>query len=263
MFDENRNFSPLFDDDHRETIECESVLLTVGQTVDLRFVDPERDDIELTDRGFIACDAESGRTGNPDIFVAGDLAYGPKLLIHAVASGKRVARSIYETVTGRAISHRDVELHLAAPEYARETGYERIPRVQLSATSVAERMRSHATSVEIGLTEQEARREAGRCLDCGVNTIFDGSKCILCGGCVDVCPSECLRIVSVDRLSGEPAFDEVLSRQLDGTPPADASAIIKDETICIRCALCAERCPTGAITMERFLFKEVLGCRNA
>ena len=150
VFDENRNFSPQFDDSHRETIECESVLLTVGQTVDLRFVDSERDGIELTERGFIACDAESGRTGNSDIFVAGDLAYGPKLLIHAVASGKKVARSIYETITGRAISHRDVELHLAVPEYARENGYERTPRVQLSATSVAERMRSHATSVEIG-----------------------------------------------------------------------------------------------------------------
>lgn len=263
VFDENRRFAPLFDDSQRETVECDSVLLTVGQTVDIRFVDPERDGIELTDRGFIACDADTGRTNAADIFVAGDLAYGPKLLIHAVASGKQVARSIYESLMERSISHKEVELHLAIPDYSREPGYERIPRVKLSATSVAERMRSHAASVEIGLTEEEARREAGRCLDCGVNTIFDGSKCILCGGCVDVCPSLCLRIVSVDRLTGEPELDDLLSRQLDGTLPTAASAIIKDETICIRCALCADRCPTGAITMERFFFKEVPECRNA
>ncbi len=262
VFDENRAFSPLFDDSQREIIECDSVLLTVGQTVDLRFVDADRDGIELTDRGFIACDAATGRTNNDDIFVAGDLAYGPKLLIHAVASGKQVARSIYETITGRAISHRDVELHLGTPEYSREPGYEMVPRVKIGSTSVAERMHSHSSSVEIGLTEEEARREAGRCLDCGVNTIFDGSKCILCGGCVDVCPSLCLRIVSVDRVSGEPDLTDVVSRQLNGTPPEEASAIIKDETICIRCALCAERCPTGAITMERFLFREVPECQT-
>ncbi len=262
VFDENHNFAPLFDDSVRETIECDSVLLTVGQTVDLRFIDVERDGIELTERGFIACDAETGRTSSSDIFVAGDLAYGPKLLIHAVASGKQVARSIYESVSGRAIEHADVELHLAVPDYARESGYERDARVELSTISVAERLRSHDATVEIGLSEAEARREAGRCLDCGVNTIFDGSKCILCGGCVDVCPSLCLQIVSVDRLSGEPEFSEIVSRQLEGMEPERASAIIKDETICIRCALCAERCPTGAITMERFMFKEVPRCQT-
>lgn len=261
VYDENRQFSPLFDDSVRETIECDTVLLTVGQAVDLRFVDADRDGIELTERGFIACDPKSGRSSAPDVFVAGDLAYGPKLLIHAVASGKQVARSVYESLMGQKISHGDVELHLALPDYGRERSYEHIPRVSIPAASVEQRLRSHSSPVEIGYSEGEARREAQRCLDCGVNTIFDGNKCILCGGCVDVCPSLCLRIVSVDRLAGNPALDELLTRQLNGVRREDASAIIKDETICIRCALCAERCPTGAITMERFLFKEVPRCQ--
>jgi ferredoxin len=83
----------------------------------------------------------------------------------------------------------------------------------------------------------------------------------LCGGCVDVCPELCLRIVSADRLDGSSDRSEVIDCQLGGVAPSEASAILKDETICIRCGLCAERCPTGAITMERFHFKEIPTCQ--
>ncbi|MBT5831709.1 MAG: FAD-dependent oxidoreductase [Candidatus Latescibacteria bacterium] len=260
VFDENHQFAPEFDDDARETIPCNQVLLAIGQGVDLGFVDAERDGLELTDRGFLACDPVTGETNAPDIFVAGDLAYGPKLLIHAVASGKQVARGIYQRLTGKTIAHRDMELHMAIPEYTREEGYEHQERIAIPSTSVEERLRSQGAPVERGYSEAEAQCEAGRCLDCGVNTIFNGEKCILCGGCVDVCPERCLSIVSVDRLMGGEA-DTVLDRQLGETAPAEASAILKDETICIRCGLCAERCPVGAITMERFQFKEMPLCQ--
>jgi ferredoxin len=114
--------------------------------------------------------------------------------------------------------------------------------------------------VEIGYREDEARAEAGRCLDCGINTIFDGERCILCGGCVDVCPTVCLKLVSLDRIESSPALD-ASARELLGQDSGDATAILKDEDRCIRCGLCAERCPTQAITMERFLFsKEWMPC---
>jgi NADPH-dependent glutamate synthase beta subunit-like oxidoreductase len=261
VFDENKRFAPEFDDSSTEIIECDNVLVAVGQNADVSFVDAERDGIELNDRGYIACDPESGRTNAEDVFVAGDLAYGPKLLIHAVASGKAVARAIYETLTGNAIEQDEVELHLGLRDYTREAGYERRSRVELRSIPPEERIASHSAVVELGLSEEEARREASRCLDCGVNTIFDGSKCILCGGCVEVCPSLCLRIVSAGRLMNGNGVGEIVDRQLDGVDPSLGSAIIKDETICIRCGLCAERCPTGAITMERFLFKELPICR--
>ncbi len=261
VFDEEHRFAPVFDDSVEEVIDCDTVLLAVGQAVDLTFVDAERDGLEVDARGFLTCDPETGRTSSPDVYVAGDLAYGPKLLIHAVASGKKVARAVYEDVTGRAIRHEDVELHLAIPDYRREFGYERRPRVALPTTPPEQRIASQNAPVELSLSEDAARKEAQRCLDCGVNTIFDGTKCILCGGCVDVCPSLCLRIVSTDRLVGDPALSPVVSELLDGLPPEEGSAIVKDETICIRCALCAERCPTGAITMERFFFKEVPICQ--
>ena len=84
-----------------------------------------------------------------------------------------------------------------------------------------------------------------------MNTIFDSDKCILCGGCADVCPEVCLELVSLDRMEGDESLQLALSDRLGDAEESQFSAIIKDETKCIRCALCAERCPVGAITMER------------
>ena len=111
--------------------------------------------------------------------------------------------------------------------------------------------------VEKGYSEPQAYQEATRCLDCGVNTIFDSAKCVLCGGCVDVCPEGCLRIVSVSRLEADGQTRAVLDRLCSDTPSEEASAIIKDEARCIRCSQCADRCPVGAITMEQFSFEGV------
>lgn len=260
VFDKQGSFSPQFDDSVRETIACDNVLLAVGQAVDLGFVDAGRDGLEIDERGFLVCDPVTGRTSSDDVFVAGDLAYGPKLLIHAVASGKEVARSVYKGLTGNTVSFSDLELHLNISQYNRPPGYEAQGRVPTPTHPVEERVRSHSSPVEIGYSEAQARTEASRCLDCGINTIFDGEKCLLCGGCVDVCPELCLRIVSADRVRVDGGVDEVIARRLHGMEPSGASVIIKDETICIRCGLCAERCPNQAITMERFQFKEKPGC---
>jgi ferredoxin len=90
-----------------------------------------------------------------------------------------------------------------------------------------------------------------------VNTIFDSAKCIFCGGCADVCPENCLKLVSLENLQSNPDFDQLLKNYFADMPVSEGMTIIKDETICIRCGLCAERCPVGAITMETFTFKEV------
>lgn len=250
VFDENRRFDPLFDESEQITIECDTVLLAVGQNFDLTFIDPECDGIALLQNGAPKCDPETLATTAEHIYVAGDLAHGTKLLIHAVASGKQVARSIYQKIVGEKIAPETVELHLPLLDYAREYDYEFRQRVQLPVRPVEQRIFSQATQVELTLSEAEARYEASRCLDCGVNTIFDGEKCILCGGCVDVCPSACLKIVNIEQL-----VTEVPAVLFDADE--DTSVILKDDSTCIRCGLCAMRCPTSAITMERYCLEEL------
>ncbi len=243
-------------------IECDNVLIAIGQAFDLSFIDPQRDGIEINDWGQIDCDPVTGETSVEDIFIAGDLAYGAKLLIHAVASGKAVARTIYEKLTGSRITTEAAELHFPLPTYDREPGYEKQPRLDSPTVALGDRLVEVNRPVELPFTARQARCEAGRCFDCGVNTIFDGERCILCGGCVDVCPENCLRIVTLDQITGGDEIERATSGQLDRFPREAASAIIKDETICIRCGLCAERCPTGAITMERLSFEEKPRCQT-
>ncbi len=260
VFNENRQFDPIFDDNDLTFIECDNVIVSIGQTFDLSFLDGERDRLDFRPNGALVCDPDTGATNNPTIFVAGDLAYGTKLLIHAVASGKAVARSIYEAATGQKLSLQQSELHFPLTNYYREEGYEKQKRLEPPKIEVEERLQSQSKLVEQAYSETQARIEARRCLDCGINTIFDGEKCVLCGGCVDVCPERCLRIVTASRLENQSELQPLFDAHLNEHPLTEASAIIKDETICIRCALCAERCPTGAITMERFHFEVTPTC---
>lgn len=260
VFDDDHRFSPLFDEDEVIDIECDQVLIAIGQRADISFIDAQRDGLTLRPNGMLECDPETGETSASDVYVAGDLAYGPKLIIHAVASGKAVARSIYKHLVGHTICSEDVELHFPVATYAREQDYEKRPRLSPPTLAPDERLTAQDQVVESGFSCEDARYEASRCLNCGVNTIFDGLRCVLCGGCVDVCPESCLKIVSVKMLEPSADLSSVLREQLGDVAVAQASAIIKDETTCIRCALCAERCPTGAITMEEFHFEEKPQC---
>lgn len=253
VYDENRRFAPKFDESEELVLECDSVLLSVGQSADLRFLDPARDGIEMRTSQQIVNDPDTGRTSVPGVFVAGDIAYGPKLLIHAIASGKQAARSVYRFLTGKEIGQDEIQFHSPMEQYRREKLYERRLRLHIPTLAPEERLLDAKALVEKGYTETQAREEASRCLDCGVNTIFDGERCILCGGCVDVCPTVCLKLVSIDRLERTPELDHVLTNVL-GDEAEESSAILKDEERCIRCGLCAQRCPTAAITMERFSF---------
>jgi ferredoxin len=158
---------------------------------------------------------------------------------------------------GEDLTPRIAGKHREVAGYARERGYEHFPRTPVPVLPPEERLRSQAVQVERGYTETQAIGEATRCLDCGVNPIFDGTRCVLCGGCVDVCPESCLKIVSFDRLESTPELETL--QEAFASDGAELSAIIKDEELCIRCALCAERCPNHAITMERYCFGGVAG----
>ncbi|MCA9252881.1 MAG: FAD-dependent oxidoreductase [Phycisphaerae bacterium] len=253
VFDDAGRFAPQFDESDITTIDVDTVIWSVGQQADLSFIDKDGD-IQLTERGLIKCDHDTIRTTASDVFVSGDVAYGPRLLIDAVASGKKCARTIHAQLSGEQLELDYDLVHLNIPDFRREPDYEKIPRTEIPTASAAERRTSQSSVVEHGYDPSQAMTEACRCLDCGVNTIFDSEKCILCGGCADVCPELCLKLVSCDRLTGDPGFEQLLGERYGDADLSEMSAIIKDEDKCIRCALCEQRCPVDAITMERVNF---------
>lgn len=255
VFDENGRFAPKFDENDITTIEADTVLWAIGQQADLSFLDPEKDGIKLTERGAIVIDPVIQQSSAPDVFVVGDVAHGVGLMIEAIASGKRVARSIHSFLRGTEFVAETSGQHVPLSRFFRENDYEKLRRRRAPSAPVEQRKIAQNVEVEKTYSEPEAYWEAARCLDCGVNTIFDSSKCLLCGGCVDVCPEGCLKIVSVSKLVADDETQAVLDRLCGETPADQASAIIKDEARCIRCAHCADRCPVGAITMEAFSFE--------
>jgi NADPH-dependent glutamate synthase beta subunit-like oxidoreductase len=256
VYDAERRFAPQFDEADRQTLDCGTVLIAAGQAPDLAFLDEGGADVEQFRPGWPKVDATTLMTTAKGVFVAGDLAYGPKLLIDAVASGKKAARSVYAYVTGRTLHPETFMSFIRLDRYRREGGYERIRRVEIPSLEPEERLHDPKASVEKCLAGDQAVREASRCLDCGVTPVFDGNRCILCGGCADVCPTLCLKIVPLSALSSTPNLDELFATQLgDDFDPEQNSAILKDEDRCIRCALCVERCPADAIAMERVSFQ--------
>ena len=261
-YDDQRRFAPVFEEATRQTIACDTVLLAAGQTTDLSFLDEGGGDIEQLRPGWPTVDPETLATTAPGVFVAGDLAHGTRLVIDAVASGKRVARSVYQYLTGRTVTAEAVTAHIPIERYRREAGYERIRRVPVPVQPPAARLGRPDAVVETGYGRAEAMREASRCLDCGVTPVFDGSRCVLCGGCADVCPTQCLKLVPLVDLAPTAAIDALAAATLGpGADPTRHSAIVKDEDRCIRCALCAMRCPVDAITMERVAFETTWSTR--
>lgn len=255
VYDEQRRFSPQYDDADRLTVPCDTVLLAVGQSPLTAFLDDGGTDVEMARPGWPKVDPATLATTAPGVFVAGDLAHGTRLLIDAVASGKAAARAVYSYVTGRTLHPSAVTLHLTLPGYRRELGYESIRRQAVPVREPAERLAHPDVPVEVGYNRELAMREASRCLDCGVTPVFDGSRCVLCGGCVDVCPTNCLKIVPLSAMAADPSLDVAIARTLgDDADRHGHSAILKDEDRCIRCALCAMRCPVDAIAMERVTF---------
>lgn len=244
VFDANGRFSPTFEPGSERRLECDTIILSIGQTPDLSSLagDP---DIETTSRGLVKVDAKTLATTSPGVFCGGDLAFGPRIVIQAAADGKRAALAIHRFLGGQRLDRAPLRFR-QLPLRRWTERYDRIPRQPVPCVPV--QRRSGFREIEEGYSELQAMREGQRCLWCNVSPIFDSEKCILCGGCVDVCPENCLKLVSLARLSGDPARLQALRDALGVSETA--GAILKDEERCIRCGLCADRCPTGAVTME-------------
>jgi NADPH-dependent glutamate synthase beta subunit-like oxidoreductase len=256
VFDETGRFAPVYDDADVTTIDADACILAVGQKPDLSFV-AASDGLALTPGGTVKVDPKTLATSIPGVFAGGDVAFGPRNLIEAVANGKRAARSIHEYLSPHAatlVATLDIE-KIPTSQYRMVAGFERWDREAPPTLDVGRR--TGIAEVETGYDEAAARRQAARCLVCHVQTIYDPESCVLCNRCVDVCPEYCLAIVPFDALALDEGTRAALTARAEGRG-LPLAAMIKDDERCIRCGLCAVRCPTDAMTMERFTITERL-----
>jgi NADPH-dependent glutamate synthase beta subunit-like oxidoreductase len=254
-YDENGRFNPQYDPSYSEMFETDSVVLAIGQQADLSFIKPA-DGIELTPGKFIKIDPETLATTAPGIYAGGDVAFGPRNIIDAIANGKRAALSIDEYL-------RDVKLKtfynlsiekIPTRRFTRPEDFEQYERE--APPTIDLQRRTGISEVETGYNEEQARRQAERCLACHIQTIYNAEKCVMCNRCVDICPEYCLKLVPLEQLEVDDATKAKLMQQYNLDPFQPATAMLKDDDTCIRCGLCAIRCPTDAMTMEVFYYEE-------
>jgi NADPH-dependent glutamate synthase beta subunit-like oxidoreductase len=254
-YDENGRFSPVYDPEFSERFEADSVVLAIGQQTDLSFIKPA-DGIELTPARLIKINPESLATTTPGIYAGGDVAFGPRNIIDAVANGKRAALSIDEYLRGKKPeTYYNLSIEkIPTRRFTRPKDYEQ--REREAPPTIELNRRTGISEVESGYTEEQARTQAERCLACHVQTIYDAEKCVMCNRCVDVCPEYCLKLVPLAELDVDEPTKAHLIAHYNVDPFLPASAMLKDDETCIRCGLCAVRCPTDAMTMEVFYYEQ-------
>ena len=265
VFDAQGKFNPAFHEGSERVLPCDTIIMAIGQAAKLDFIRPE-DGVQVSPRGLVTVNRDTLMTTAPGIFAGGDCAFGPRLIIDSVADGKRAAIGIDEYLHGESMRDPVIEIEILRGQLTSTNALD-IPRQDIPMLALDRR--TGVTEVEVGYDESSAMAEAQRCLKCWINTIFegnavDGTECVLCGGCVDVCPENCLQLVPLDTISfNEDALAairgkaEVFATELNDVAANDlgvvtGSAMLKDETRCIRCGLCALRCPANTITMEAY-----------
>lgn len=257
-FDERGRFNPELLPDTEKIWGCDSVIVAIGQTGELEWVQPQ-DGLEVNPWGTLKVDKQTLATTAEGIYAGGDIAFGPRLIINAVADGQKAAQSIHSYLM-------DVQPKLVRKGYFTPIPKQAYPDVgplrdylgwsRQAPDSLPVERRIGVSKVEIGYDEVTAREQGGRCLICTINPIFDGELCILCNGCVDVCPTDCLKLVLLSELDGGETVAALIERQTETWEAG--CAMLLDPTHCIRCGLCADRCPTEAVKMETFHFTEEL-----
>ena len=260
LFDYTGRFAPQLVPDSQYVIPCDTVALAIGQAMDLSLFNGWDKKSQLAlDRGIIKTERGTGRTSVKGVYAGGDAAFGPALFITAIRHGQDAARSIDADVRGTRPYQEFVgEFTEITP--IRDKTYLRtewaLPSMQPPSIRI-----KNVNMVENNYTYEEAHQQANRCLQCHVSPVFDGNLCIKCNGCVDVCPCNCLKLVHISQLNldlGEgnlrKAVDNYYGVDTENMTEEEldmmGSAMLKDEDLCIRCGLCAEKCPTQAVTMD-------------
>ena len=227
-------------------IEVDTVIPAFGQYSDTNWLQAEELGLEVNKRGVPLLDLDTWMTSRPGLFAGGDFTQGSRNLISAIADGRDAAAAINRYLGGvdkPAEAAEEIEL----PDYRRGMvdDYESIPHEMIPSLPLKDRY-SNTRETETGYTPEQAVSQARRCLQCQLNIMIDPSICILCSGCVDICPYDCISMEGLSRVVKGDLMHQSAARWSGG---AD---MIIDEEKCIRCGLCVVRCPTDAISMVQF-----------
>ena len=258
-----------------EHYECDDVLVAVGQENAFPWI--ERDiGLEFDDWGLPKVDEATMQSTLPNVFFGGDAAFGPKNIIWAVAHGHEAAVSIHLFCEGRDVADRPgphaslVSQKMGIHEWSYDNDVSNDRRYRVPLREKAEALKDVRLEVELGYDQELALREAERCLNCDVQTVFTDKLCIECDACVDICPMDCITFTDdgeENELRGRlkaPALN--LDQDLYASGRLGTGRImVKDEDVCLHCGLCAERCPTGAWDMQKFYLettKAEAACRT-
>jgi ferredoxin len=212
----------------------------------------------------------------PNVFFGGDAAFGPKNIIWAVAHGHDAAISIDKLCHGEDVRDRPppgvtlVSQKMGIHEWSYDNDISNDLRYRVPLRDTAVALKDIKVEVELGYDEKLGFLEAERCLNCDVQTVFTGSLCIECDACVDICPMDC--ITFTDDGTEEDLRRRLMAPALNleqdlyiGDSLKTGRIMVKDEDVCLHCGLCAERCPTGAWDMRKFLLDMTMAgpaCRS-
>lgn len=254
---------------------CDEVLIAVGQENAFPWI--ERDlGIDFDEWGMPVVDKITHQSSLPHVLFGGDAAFGPKNIIWAVAHGHSAAISIDKLLHGEDTKERPDPLvqldsqKMGIHEWSYDNAISPDERYVVPWSEAARKLDSMQVEVELGFDPATAWKETQRCLNCDVQTVFTRDKCIECDACVDICPTDCITFT----LNGEePDLRKRLTAPALNTeqdlyvsePLKTMRVMVKDEDVCLHCSLCAERCPTGAWDMQKFLLLETYagsGCRS-
>jgi formate dehydrogenase beta subunit len=246
-----------------EHFDCDDVLVAVGQENAFPWI--ERDvGLEFDEWDMPRVDPITMGTSLPNVFFGGDAAFGPKNIIWAVAHGHDAATSIDKLCRGEDVNERLppgltlVSQKMGIHEWSYDNDIVNDARYRVPLRDKAEALGNVRLEVELGFDRALGYREAERCLNCDIQTVFADPLCIECDACVDICPMDCITFTEngeepdLRQRLNAPALNVTQDLYVSGPLPT-GRVMVKDEDVCLHCGLCAERCPTGAWDMQKFL----------
>ena len=264
-FDENNRRKLVPTGEPLARFDCDDVLIAIGQENAFPWI--ERDiGLEMDQWDCPVLDKKSFQSSLPHVFFGGDAAFGPENIITAVAHGHQAAISIDLYCQGKSVTDERpgpavnlTSQKMGIHEWSYDSGISNDVRQLVPHMEKGKALSDRKLEVELGFSTDIGFQEAQRCLNCDVQTVFTEVKCIECDACVDICPMDCISFVEnqeEDQLrvgltapAGNLAQDLYVSEQLK-----TERVMVKDENVCLHCGLCAERCPTSAWDMQKFLY---------